>query len=150
MTDDVRGLEPEVETEESDGGDNREFASLDDALRAKNQTIANTAFLRRALGPIAATAYYDRGYIKIVRAEGGPDVRIHRGYTNGLTEQEAAALSNENHVWVSKRTGTWGVDHPDHGRGGGGSTPARPIRRGERCASCGDEMPLNGICDWCG
>lgn len=132
----------------------RHYPSLHAALHAQRIPRESQGFIERMLEPIPTSAYIERaGYIKVVRADGGPALEIHYGWSSGFrTEEEAVAAAGAEAHWPSARGhGLWGVDHPVRGR----RTSERPglhtrPRDYGSCSSCFQTLPASGVCSSCG
>jgi hypothetical protein len=135
-----------------DDTDTRRYASLNDALTSKGIPLGNHSFIRQFMSRLKISGFHDRGiYIKAVRLGGGPDLRIHSGYTNGfVSEAEVREVAGPAaHCWPSQRPplGQWGVDHPVHGSpGGGGKKSGNPKRDYGTCPRCHQALLPSGIC----
>lgn len=94
----------------------RQYASLTHALDAHGIPSENHTLIRRFCEEVGILSFHERsGYIKAVRADGGPALQITYGFTNGfLSEDEVKrAVGDDARCWASRRgTGQWGVDHP--------------------------------------
>jgi hypothetical protein len=133
------------------------YESIDRAFQDFRTPFENRAFVQRIVEAIPISDYFrTTGYIRAVRADGGPDLRIYAGGTGGfVSEDEILEKIGDVHRWRSERNqGTlWGVTHPIHGTNpeetalGGGT----PKRSGGICPSCfGGELSLSGECPICG
>lgn len=150
------GGEPPEEAERFDGfaDTDRRYDSLTEAFADKRTSLENQPFIRRIVESIGVAALFEReGYIKAVRLEGGPDLRIFTGYTNGFqNSQEIVEAVGNAHLWRSKRRTVlepWGVDHPDHGTSMIGTNSKSRKVEGGLCAECSNVLPLSGVCNFC-
>lgn len=129
------------------------YDTIDAAFGDWSTSVANQVFLRRLLAGIDVQRYVlRRGYLKVVRASGEPALQVHLGYTNGFrSAEEIAGAVDGVKPWISqRRRDTWGVTHPDHGSSRGEGERRAEVRDGGRCPTCGDVMPMTGVCDFCG
>ena len=130
-----------------------EFSSLHGALSKAQIPTENHEFIRRVASTVGITDYRVVGagtrYIRATRREGGPDLHIYWGYTNGFTsEEEAVGVAGTAVRGASSRKGTWYVEHP--------VTKVRPVstrsasvrREGGFC-NCGMQLSLTRICSNC-
>ncbi len=131
----------------------RRYPSLHAALHAQRTPAENQSFIERMLEPIPTTAYIQRAdYIKVVRADSGPALEIHYGWSSGFrTEEEAVAAAGGEAHWPSARgDGLWGVDHPVRGHR---TSEAWAAHAGQRdygsCSSCFQVLPATGVCASC-
>ena len=68
--------------------------------------------------------------MRAVRRDGGPDLRIASGWSNGfVSEEEVVQVAGDVTRWESGRTGLWGLSHPEHGGGGQGGGASRTLRQ---------------------
>lgn len=154
MTDVADGTPEDTFEDDEPVGDNRQYSSLQEAFQNNRRSFANMKFLMPIGEKFNAAGYFGRGkYIKVTRNGRGPALEIHAGYTNGFTsEAEIVEIFGDVERWHSRRgTGLWGVTHPDHGVGwkDDRATGSEKLRGG-RCPECGDELPLSGVCNFCG
>lgn len=135
------------------GASQRQYASLDEALRAHRIPLENYDMVRRIANGIGSSTFFGTsGYIRAPRDSGGPDIRISYGYTNGFGSAEEAGqvLGADIELWRSARRGLWGVTHPVNNTRGRGDRMQRKERLdGGACGSCGNRLPRSGLCDFC-
>lgn len=131
--------------------DNRRYASLDEALRAKRIPLENWSLIRAIATSIGISEFQERSsYIKALRHDGGRALKIQYGWTEGLASwEEAAEFKNfentGNDVWPDQTS--WVVDHPvNQLRAPSGAAHARPSEI-EICPHCAMALPASGICD---
>ncbi|RRJ87869.1 hypothetical protein EG850_03175 [Gulosibacter macacae] len=128
----------------------RKFASLSEALSEMNIPFENHTLIRRIVEGCDVIGLYERGgYIKAVRRDGGRDLHIHSGFTNGFESAAIVqALLGEVESFDSQRG--WGLVHPENKLREASATPAKaaPIDYGV-CDSCFLTLPATGVCD-CG
>ena len=138
-------------TEVPDDASSRVFKSLANALAANEIPVGNHALINKFCEYIGIDRYEDRGYIKAVRADGGPALQIHYGWTNGFqSEAEVLAAVGEAPFWPSERgTGLWGVSHPVNNLDHGGGGPAKHLREYGTCPKHFLKLPATGICGEC-
>lgn len=127
-----------------------QYASLDDALAKFGIPDRNRAFIRKFMGGIPIAGYYETsGYIKAVRANGGPDLNIASGWSNGFeSEAEIIELLGDVERWGDgDRFPLWGVSHPENriGHGGGGPSSSGPRDYGT-CPTCFTGFSASGQC----
>jgi hypothetical protein len=128
------------------------YPSLASALAAKSIPLENQVLIREFCEYIGIDRYEDRGYIKAVRANRGPALQIHWGWTNGFESEDEARRSTGDRApcWPSQRgTGLWGVSHPTNNIGHGGGGPANELPDYGTCPSCNITLPATGVCDTC-
>jgi hypothetical protein len=128
------------------------YSSLEAAFVHQKTPLENQAFVRQLLSGVSVDAFFDRGsYIKATRADGGPAVQIHYGYSNGFrSEEEITRSIGDVDRWRSGRaTNLWGVSHPENkirSSSGGGHAEKREWGY---CTTCGLKLPASGLCDMC-
>ncbi len=126
----------------------RRYGSLDDALEATNAHLDNRPWIRELCARIGISEYHQTsGYIKAVRSDGGPPLRIAYGWTNGFVSQEEAEAATGVPAWPSEdRRDLWGVTHPVHGHGGSGAG-GKPAEVGYGvCPTCHTTITPSGTC----
>ncbi len=135
-----------------DGAD-RVFRSLADALASHQIPDENHALIRRFCEHVGISRYEDRaGYIKAVRADGGPALQINFGWTNGFRSEAEVreAVGDDASYWESGRgTGLWGVTHPINNIGHGGGGTVKVTADYGTCPTCFLKLPATGTCDDC-
>ncbi|MBC9927177.1 hypothetical protein [Leucobacter sp. cx-169] len=130
------------------------FGSLSEAFQARQTSLVNREFLQHLIGHVPISEIVDlASYIKVVRADGGPDLRISAGYTNGFAaESEIRSRFPDAETWRSSaRTGLWGVTHPENGmlNAAGRENGSQPARDLEPCPNCFILMDVTGVCARC-
>jgi hypothetical protein len=129
----------------------KQYSSLDDALTQSGVPHANRALIHRFVEGIGIAAYYETtGYIKAVRSDGGPDLRIASGWSNGfVSEAEICDVLGDVDRWLSdERVGLWGVSHPENKIGNGGGGPnSESVRSYGMCSICFLDLPATGQCN---
>ena len=130
-----------------------DFSSLHGALSKAEIPAENHEFIRGLTSAVGITDYRvveaGKTYIKATRREGGPDLHIHSGYTNGFTsEEEAVGIAGSAVRGASSRKGTWYVEHPVTKVRPGSPRSASVRREGAFC-DCGMQLSLTGICSNC-
>lgn len=126
------------------------------ALAKARIATENYAFIRDMTDAVGIETFVavdrsDKPYVRAVRRDGLPDLHIHWGFTNGFASEDDAVLAAGMGATrkPSSRKGTWYVEHPVT-RVHAGSERSRSVRReADRCP-CGMEMPLTGVCEYCG
>lgn len=158
------------------GAGMRRYGSLEETFTERRVPIENRAFLKSLMFRVKIAGLF-RGddWVLVVRADGGPNIQIHPGYTDGFaTEQEIIDSVGEAIRRPSVRPGGgWAVDHPVRvaskepapGRPAAKKrasaprkaatpatprTPPQPERQHEVCPNCFILMSLAGICGSCG
>lgn len=128
--------------------------SLVSALaKAKIPTI-NHEFIRSITSAVGVLSYRavlaSKSYVVASRRDGGPDLHIYYGYTNGFTsEAEIIHIAGNGPVRApSSRKGTWYVGHPENNIRDSGDS-SRDVRREVDYCSCGMQLSLRGVCDYC-
>lgn len=91
-----------------------------------------------------------KSYIVATRRDGGRDLHIEYGATNGFNSEDEAIRIAPNAVgWgPSSRKGTWYVLHPVNKARVTGER-SRDVRRKATFCACGMEMSLTGVCGNC-
>jgi hypothetical protein len=131
----------------------RRYQSLQEALRLKRYPLENHGFVTRFSSAIEFEGFYETtGYIKAVRADGGPDVQIHYGGSNGfLSEEEviaAAGLEAAGRRPSTERHGLWRVSHPVEAPGRDGAMSGGSAKREYgTCPQCFIQFSADGSCD---
>lgn len=131
----------------------RRFETLDEALRAQRIPFENHAMIHRIVVYIPVGRYEESGaHVRAIRRDGGHDLLIKSGYTTGFSSWEEGAAASGGQCEPNSKTGVnWLVVHPvnslrDGNGARGGSGDARPRAT---CPTCGDALPLSGVCDFC-
>ena len=128
------------------------FTSLDAALRNKHVPVANDRFIKDMLHAMGVEGVYETtGYIVAVRADGGDDLNIYRGSTNGFASEEeviAVAGEGQRREPSGDRTGLWRVVHPEDpgGRQSGPKSGRTAPRDYGQCLECFSPMAPSGFC----
>lgn len=141
------------DTTSPDSHSGREFSSLDDALAdfivpAENHPIVH--HLCEHIGIERYVLVESRAYLKAIRREAGPILRIHFGYTNGFVTEEEARLAagSDTNPWESDREpALWGIDHPENRIGQGGGGPAKVQVEYGICPVHHLALPASGVCE---
>jgi len=138
----------EFEDDRAEGEARRVRASLNEALLAHRVPLENHDFIRgfdTAIGIIEYTG--TTGYIKAKRANAGPELRIHSGYTSGfLSEAEIIATVGDVYREPSSRPGLWTVLHPVNKVRDGDSAATSAKATYGTCPACTFEFSANGLC----
>lgn len=127
------------------------YPSLADGLRDQGIPSDNHEMIRRFCEAIGIETYLRRpNHIKAVRRNGGPELRIHWGWTRGFTSAEEIHASAGDHAIAHPSSELWYVEHPvnrlpDSPNAGSGS--ARPGYG--TCLNCFMERAADGSCN-CG
>lgn len=130
--------------------------SLISALSKARIPVDNHDFIRRFTTAVGIAHYRamaidsTKPYVMAMRRDGQPTLHIHYGFTSGFSsEEEIVAAAGEGAVRApSSRKGTWYVAHPTNevrSRGARG----RDVRREAAFCSCGMQMSVTGVCDFC-
>ena len=116
---------------------------------------ANHDFIRRLTAAVGIAEYRavvrpDKPYVVAKRRDGGRDLHIYYGYTNGFeSHDEIIRFAGSDAVGrPSSRKGTWYVEHPDnrvHSR----ADRSRSVRRQADFCQCGMQLSVTGVCDSC-
>jgi hypothetical protein len=127
--------------------------SLLDALSKAQIPTENHEFIRSFTNAVGIADYRvvaaDNSYIRAKRRDGGPDLHIHWGYTNGFTSvEEAVGVAGGAVRGASSRKGTWYVEHPLT-KARPGSTRSASVRREGSFCNCGMQLSLTGVCSNC-
>jgi hypothetical protein len=130
-----------------------EFSSLHGALSKAQIPAENHEFIRSVTIAVGIADYRvveaSKAYIRATRREGGPDLHIHSGYTNGFTsEDEAVGVAGSAVRGASSRKGTWYVEHPVT-KVRPGSARSTSVRREGAFCDCGMQLSLTGVCSNC-
>lgn len=132
----------------------RVYASLAEALAAYQVPIENHAVVKR----ICAHLRIDRlvegpsGYFKAVRPDGGLDLHVAYGYTNGFaSEAEARAAAGEGAVLApsTRGAGRWYAEHPTNKITDRVAVSSTRQRDFGSCDVCRMSLPASGECDSC-
>ena len=109
----------------------RRYPTLTAALTERMIPLENHALITRAADGIGIALYLETStYIRAVRREGGPDIRIAWGWTNGFrSEDEILTLVGDVQRWRSGRKGLWGVTHPVNRAWSGEGASSRHVQR---------------------
>lgn len=129
--------------------------SLVAALSKARIPAANHDFIRRLTSAIGIVEYRaqavesSKPYVLATRRDGLPALRIYSGYTTGFTsDKEIASMVGAAAVQEPSRKGRWYVEHPEN-RVRTGSERSRAVGHDSELCSCGMELPLTGVCDYC-
>ena len=123
------------------------FASLDAALETHQIPLDNRPVIRRFTSAVGIEAYIGTSsYLRAVRKDGGPDLHIAHGYTNGFrSRDEATAASGTPQVSASTRG--WLVIHPINSlRDSGGAVGNTGLREHGTCSKCNTLKTPAGSC----
>ena len=116
---------------------------------------ANHEFIRRITAAVGIAGYrvvhnVGKSYVVATRRDGGRDLHIEYGYTNGFISEDETIRVAPDAVGrgPSSRKDTWYVAHPVN-QVRDGSERSRDVRRQARLCSCGMELSLTGVCGSC-
>jgi hypothetical protein len=128
----------------------RRYSSLEDALDSYGIPLENRDFVREFVGKIGISDFFETtNYIKAVRKDGGPDMHISSGWSNGF-RSEAEILSifpNQKERWGDdERARVWGVWHPLNWSGRATGDSASKQRDYGTCPKCLMNFYPNGTC----
>ncbi|BBX27424.1 hypothetical protein GCM10009632_39270 [Mycolicibacterium alvei] len=130
-------------------------ASLIAALSEARIPAENHAFIRATTTAARITGYrvvhhVGKSYVVATRCDGGRDLHIEYGATNGFSSEEETMRLAPDAVGrgASSRKGTWYVLHPVNQARVGGER-SRDVRRKATLCDCGMELSLTGICGSC-
>lgn len=91
---------------------------IDRAMEKFGIPLENRDFIRKfvvAIGVSGCEIVRSKSYIKALRIDGGEDLRIASGWSNGFVDEAEALAATGGSQPVqpdAKRRGTWYVDHP--------------------------------------
>lgn len=129
--------------------------SLIAALSEARIPAENHAFIREIANAVDTVRYrvvhnVGKSYIVATRRDGGRDLHIESGATNGFDSEDEAIRIAPNAVgWgPSSRKGTWYVLHPVNKARVTGER-SRDVQRKATFCACGMEMSLTGVCGNC-
>ena len=125
------------------------YRSLSTALNERMIPLENHALITRVAEGIGIALYLETStYIRAVRREGGPDIRIAWGWTNGFrSEDEVLATVGDVQRWRSDRRGLWGITHPVNRAWSNETASARHVQRDYAiCPRCTLMLAANGTC----
>jgi hypothetical protein len=130
--------------------DLRRYSSLEDALDSYGIPLETRDFVREIVGKIGISDFFETTKcIKAIRKDGGPDMHIASGWSNGFIS-EAEILSifpNHQDRWADdERARVWGVGHPLTCTGRAGGDPAGKHRDYGTCPKCSMQFYSNGTC----
>ncbi len=131
------------------GNELKQYASIDDALSQFGIPDANRPFIKNFIRRIPISGLFETsGYIKAVRADGGPDMHIASGWSNGfVSEAEVLDVCGDVERWGDdERARVWGVSHPENRIGHGGGGDAGTTRSYGTCPICFMEYSASGAC----
>jgi len=141
-------------TDRPDTPDNRTFSSWAEASKHFVLAPENYRFIEHIcdyIGIERLVPIDTNSYLKAIRRDGGPDIRIHPGFTNGFVSQEEArsASGSDSNAWKSDRKPgqLWGVHHPVNQIGQGSGGPARQQRDYGLCPHHNLKLPASGVCE---
>lgn len=128
----------------------REYASLDDAIRARGFPDENVPTYRRIVETVPVGCLFEdsqRG-VRLVRSGDGPDLWITYGHASGfLSEDEARRAAPGCSVGPTiERPGEWTVILPKNRHRYPDGSPATTKLYGEVCPDCFMERSLDGSC----
>ncbi|MEZ0358916.1 hypothetical protein [Mycobacterium sp. SA01] len=132
--------------------------SLLSALSQARIPVGNHDFIRRLTSAIGIDGYRVKGvesskpYVLAVRRDALADLHIYYGYTTGfISEEEIIQVLGGGVVREpSSRTGTWYVAHPINEIRPRGDSSRDSRRKTTQFCYCGIELPLTGVCEYCG
>lgn len=134
------------------------WESLQEAFRAYRFPTENLAFAQRVMDEAEIDHYEappsQTRYLKAIRKNGGPALRIESGFTSGFTsEQEATTVAKAAGDVQPARSsdGVWSIPHPYNAIGkwygaSGNKADPRQSREGT-CAACGYWKAVGSFCD---
>ena len=128
--------------------------SLTGALAKAQIPAENHEYIRRFTTAVGIDDYRvvesGKTHIRAKRRDGGPDLFIYYGYTNGFTSEEdvVRAVGPGCERKPSSRKGTWYVTHPVD-QVATRSPRSRDVRREGNFCTCGMQKSLTGVCANC-
>ncbi|ORW57749.1 hypothetical protein AWC21_18370 [Mycolicibacterium peregrinum] len=129
--------------------------SLIAALSEARIPAENHEFIRDLIDAVGIDGYRvvdqpGKPYVAAARHDGGRDLHIYYGATNGFVSEAEAMRFAPDAVGrgPSSRKGTWYVLHPVNQARVGGER-ARNVRRTPTYCDCGMELSLTGVCSSC-
>ena len=131
--------------------------SLISALTKARIPAGNHEFIQQITDAIGIATYTavvrpDKPYVKAKRSDGGRELHIYYGYTNGFATKDevvAATGAGSSQCGPSTRKPTWFVKHPLSSVNPGAERSLSIGREGSQCPTCHQTMPLSGVCDNC-
>lgn len=134
----------------------RSELSLEEALRVNQIPVENHPLIRRLTAGIGAVSFSQSTsarHFNAHRADGGPDLHIEHGFTNGfVSEDEIIAINPtlEREPSKMRGRGLWVVWHPVNKRrdSSGDRATSRVKRDFGTCPECHQAYSATGAC-WC-
>lgn len=130
--------------------------SLLSALTKAQIASDNHQFIRRLTETVGIASYRavggDKPYVLAIRRDGLRDLRIYWGYTAGFPSEDDARRASGGAGDVAPSSsvkGTWYVTHPVNRVYRGSERTKRVRREAGFCGSCGEQLPLTGVCGNC-
>ena len=128
--------------------------SLVAALAKARIPVENHDFIRRCVAAMGIAEYRvmltSQPHVIAKRRDGGRDLHIYYGYTNGFSGEEEIVRVAGRGVGrgPSSRKGTWYVEHPTT-RVHPGEQRRRDVRREAGFCGCGMQLSVTGMCGSC-
>ncbi|QRY53823.1 hypothetical protein [Mycolicibacterium septicum] len=130
--------------------------SLIAALSEARIPVENHAFIRGITNAAGVRRYrvvhhVGKSFVVATRCNGGRDLHIEYGATNGFASEEETIRIAPDAVGRGERNsekGNWYVLHPVNSARVGGER-SRDVRRKATFCSCGMELSLTGVCGSC-
>ena len=126
--------------------------SLTSAMMKVGIPSANHRFISRFTAAIGITAFYavdaSTPYVRAVRRDGAPDLRIYWGYTTGFVSEAEILRVAGGGIGHSKK-GVPYVTHPTNQVRPPGGERSKDVRRNATRCECGMELSLTGVCASC-
>lgn len=130
--------------------------SLVAALSAARIPSANYEFIRAITDVVGVEGYRfidqpDKPYVIATRRDGGRDLHIYYGATNGFYSEDEVirvAGNDADRRASGSRKGTWCVEHPVNQSRPPGPRSRDVRREGTRC-DCGMQRSVTGVCGSC-
>lgn len=135
--------------------DSGKEVTLDDGFRQLQIPLANQRFVRRIVDVIGIDRFVSTStYLRAVRSDEGPDLRIAYGWTNGFVSRDEARHAAGDAAVIDPSPdragqGLFGVRHPENKiRDGSGASTSKQTGM-SFCPQCGYALLGDGTCENC-
>lgn len=126
--------------------------SLISAMNKVGIPIDNHQFITRFTSTIGIAEYHSvevsTPYVRAVRRDGLPDLRIYPGYTTGFASEDEIIHVAGGGIGHSKE-GVPYLMHPTNRVRPPGGERSKDVRREANRCACGMELSLTGVCATC-
>ena len=129
--------------------------TLDDGFRQLQIPLVNQRFVRHIVNVIGIDRFLSTStYLRAVRSEGGPDLRIAYGWTNGFVSRDEARRAAGDAAEIDPSPdraghGLFGVRHPENKIRDSSEASVGKQAGMSFCTQCGYALLGDGTCENC-